>query len=142
MQINTELFGLVEYEESDVVVLKDGLYAFEEETRFLIIPIEDSPYKVLQSLTTEDLAFTIITPFAFHGHYDFEIPDRVVEQLGIEQLELLDVYSLVVFKEPIVDSTMNLKAPLLINTNTRQGKQIILNEEYPMRFEFLKSEGE
>lgn len=137
MQIETDLFGTITYEASEVLHFEDGLYGFEDAKRFLLIDIQEMPYKSLQSLDFEDLAFTVTTPFAFYENYDIEIPEHVVKQLKIESLDDMDVYSILVFREPLPESTMNLKAPLIINSKNRVGKQVILNEDYPLKYKFF-----
>ena len=32
------------------------------------------------------------------------------------------------------DTTVNLKAPLVINTDTRKGCQVIVEDDYPIKF--------
>lgn len=140
MIINTEVYGEVSYKDEDVIRFEEGLFGFEEEKSFILLDIEETTYKLLQSTTTEELYFVVMTPFAFHQSYDFEVPDAIMEQLEIKALDNLDVLSLVVFKDPIQESTMNLKAPILMNNKTKKAKQLILNEDFPMRFEFLKVE--
>lgn len=140
MIINTEVYGEVSYKDEDVIRFEEGLFGFEDEKAFILMDIEETTYKLLQSTKTEELYFVVMTPFAFHESYDFEVPDAIMEQLDIKALDHLDVLSLVVFKDPIQESTMNLKAPILMNNKTKKAKQLILNEDFPMRFEFLKVE--
>lgn len=137
MQIETDLFGIIDYEESEVIHFEDGLYGFESAKRFLVIDIKETPYKSFQSLDLAELAFTVTTPFAFYENYDIEIPDYVVKLLQIDSLDDMDVFSIIVFREPMNESTMNLKAPLIINSKRRIGKQVILNEEYPLKYRFF-----
>lgn len=138
MEIVTDIFGTVTYEASEIINFQDGLYGFEAAKQFIIIPIDDTPYKSLQSIETEELAFTITTPFAFYENYDFEVPENVIKQLEIEAIEDLEVYSIIVLHEPMIESTMNMKAPLFINVKKGFGKQFILNEDFPLRYKFLK----
>lgn len=137
MEIMTDIFGEVTYEASDIIYFHEGLYGFDEAKRFLLLEIPETPYRTLQSLDVEGLAFTITTPFAFCGDYEFEISDRVVQQIEIESLDDLDIYSTIVLQDPLTDSTLNLKAPIIINTKKNLGKQVILNEDYPLKFKFL-----
>lgn len=137
MQIETDLFGVITYTESEVITFPDGLYGFEQYKQFLLIDIAEMPYKSLQSLDSNELAFTVTTPFAFVENYDFEISDYIIDQLSISSIDEMDIYVMIVFAEQLIDSSMNLKAPLVINSVKRIGKQVILNEEYPLKHKFF-----
>lgn len=137
MEIMTDIFGEVTYEASDIIYFQEGLYGFDEAKHFLLLEILDTPYRSLQSLDVEGLAFTVTTPFAFYEDYEFEISDRVVQQIEMESLDDLDIYTTIVLHEPLTDSTLNLKAPILVNTKKNLGKQVILNEDYPLKYKFL-----
>lgn len=137
MEIMTDIFGEVSYEASDIIYFQEGLYGFDEAKRFLLLEILDTPYRSLQSLDVDGLAFTVTTPFAFYGEYEFEISDRVVQQIEIESLDDLDIYTTIVLHDPLTESTLNLKAPILVNTKKNLGKQVILNEDYPLKYKFL-----
>ncbi len=137
MEIMTDIFGEVTYEASDIIYFQEGLYGFDEAKRFLLLEILETPYRSLQSLDIEGLAFTVTTPFAFCEEYEFEISERVVQQIEIESLDDLDIYSTIVLHEPLIESTLNLKAPMIINTKKNLGKQVILNEDYPIKYKFL-----
>jgi len=58
----------------------------------------------------------VVNPFMVVKDYDFEIPDEAVESLGIESILDVMVLSIVVVPEDISKMTMNLKAPVIINT--------------------------
>lgn len=137
MEVITDIFGMVTYEASEILFFQEGLYGFESAKKYILIPLGDTPYKSLQSLDVEGLAFTLTTPFAFYENYDFEIPEHVVSQLEIDGIEDMDVYSIIVIQEPLTESTLNLKAPLILNVKKGFGKQIILNEEFPLKYKFF-----
>jgi len=68
--------------------------------------------------------------------YNPVVEDELLESIGgIDKPE--DVFVLVVLTVPsdLTKMTANLKAPLVINTDTRKGCQIIVNnEEYQVRY--------
>ncbi len=137
MEIMTDIFGMLTYEETDVLTFSEGLYGFETAKEFILIQIPETPYWSLQSIDVEDLAFTVTTPFAFYTEYDFEISEQVVKQLCLDSLNDMEIYNIIVLRDPLVESTFNLKAPLVINTEKRIAKQVILNEDFPLKFQFL-----
>lgn len=134
MNTNTKYFGNIDYEQPDILFLKEGLYGFEDYHSFLLIRFEaDNPDLLcLQSLEDESLAFVLVNPFSVQAAYT---PRPLAEDM--RALELSDdsevsYYALCVIREPLKESTVNLKCPLLINSLTRNAKQIIL-EDYPLK---------
>ncbi|MBM7615371.1 flagellar assembly protein FliW [Alkaliphilus hydrothermalis] len=141
MILNTSNFGEIEVKEESVISFPDGLPAFEEYKRYVIIenPDVDIPFHWLQSVEDGDLAFVIINPFIFKKGYDFEIPQTVIEKLEIAAPEEVMVYSIVVVPENISKMTANLKGPIIINKKNLQGKQILLDhDEYQTKHYILE----
>ncbi|KGG79982.1 flagellar assembly protein FliW [Caloranaerobacter azorensis H53214] len=131
MLLNTKHFGQIEIDEDSIITFPDGLLAFEEQKRFVIInnPDEEIPFKWLQSIDNPDLAFVIINPFLFKKDYEFDIPQSVVDRLDIEREKDVLVYSIVVVPEDITKMTANLAGPIIINLKNRLAKQIILDDK-------------
>ena len=129
-KVNTVRFGEIEVEEEKIVHFKDGIPAFEDEHEFLIIPYdEESPYYFMQSLKTPELAFLITTPFIFFPDYMIEIDDDTIEELSIKNQEDVMLYSLITIPNGSVRyMTANLLAPVVINTDNMQAKQIVMEK--------------
>ena len=128
--IHTVRFGDFEVEEKSIVHFAQGIPAFEDEYEFVIIPYdEESPYVFLQSLQTPDLAFLMTSPYLFFKDYEFEIDDATEKKLGLEKPEDVAVYVLLTIPGgSIKDMTANLMAPVIINKNTMQAKQVVLEK--------------
>ena len=129
-KVHTVRFGEIEVEEEKIVHFKDGIPAFEEEHEFLIIPYDDeSPYYFMQSLQTPELAFLITTPFIFFPEYVIEIDDETVKELNIKNQEDVMLYSLITIPNGSVRyMTANLLAPVVLNTDNMQAKQIVMEK--------------
>ena len=129
-KVNTVRFGEIEVEEEKVVHFKDGIPAFEDEHEFMIIPYdEESPYYFMQSLKTPELAFLITTPFIFFPDYMIEIDDDTIDELAIKNQEDVMLYSLITIPNGSVRyMTANLLAPVVINTENMQAKQIVMEK--------------
>lgn len=129
-KVNTLRFGEIEVEEEKVVHFEDGIPAFEDEHEFLIIPYDDeSPYVFLQSITTPDLAFLMTMPFVFFPDYEFELDDESQNKLGIKTQEDMLIYTLLTIPGgKVADMTANLMAPVVLNQNTMQARQIVLDK--------------
>ena len=136
MKLQTKYFGEIEYEESEILTFPVGLFGFEEEHQFLLLPFEGSAATLLclQSVATPALAFVAMDPFALLPEYDPVLQPQELEELGVSDSQELGFYVLCVVKKPVSDSTVNLKCPVAINPETRAARQVILESDaYEMR---------
>ena len=129
-KINTARFGELNIQEDKIFQFADGLPAFEDEHRFIILPFDDdSPYSFLQSVETPELAFLMTVPFVFFPDYEFVLEDDVMAALAIKGSEDMQVYTLVTIPGGnIKEMTANLMAPVVINKETREAKQVVLDK--------------
>lgn len=129
-KINTARFGELNIQEDKIFHFADGLPAFEDEHRFIILPFDDdSPYSFLQSVETPELAFLMTVPFVFFPDYEFVLEDDVMVALAIKGSEDMQVYTLVTIPGGnIKEMTANLMAPVVINKETREAKQVVLDK--------------
>lgn len=136
MKLQTRYFGEVDYEESEVITFPDGMPGFPEEQRYLLLPFAGGENKMLclQSLTTLDLAFVLLDPFTFCPEYHPTLEAAELQQMGVSDAEELFFYVLCVLRNPIGESTVNLRCPVVINPHTLMARQIIMGTEtYGMR---------
>lgn len=139
MVVNTKLFGGVELEEEKILTFEQGLIGFENLKKFAIIyDLENESNKKvswLQSLDAPELAFPMIDPFLIMQDYNPEINDNSLAALGEVKLEHLSVLVTLAVPKDITKMSCNLRAPLVINVETRKGAQIITeNTEYPVKY--------
>lgn len=130
MNANTRYFGEVSYEKSDILLLPQGLFGFEQDKEYLLIHLEDDndAFLCMQSLHDENLAFIITNPFHFFPDYHPVIAPEDMEALGLTDNSDVSFYTLCVLQEVITESTMNLKCPIVINPSTRRARQVILED--------------
>lgn len=136
MKLQTKYFGEIEYEEEEVLTFPVGLFGFEEEHRFLLLPFEGSAAALLclQSVATPALAFVVMDPFSLDPDYAPELQPKELRELGAAETQELGFYVLCVVKKPVADSTVNLKCPVAVHPETRVARQVILEEDaYEMR---------
>ena len=136
MKLQTKYFGEIEYDADDILSFPNGLYGFDDEHEFLLIPFEgsDGSLLCLQSKKNSALAFILMDPFALQPDYSPVLQRAELSALGVKDRGDLCYYVMCVVKQPVGDSTVNLKCPVAINPDTRVCVQVILdNEEYQMR---------
>lgn len=126
MIIETMSMGRLEVSEEQLYHFAKGIPGFEEESDFALIPMEETPFWVMQSVKEPSLSFLLGDPFAFYPDYEFELPEDDAEELQI--VSDVAVRCMITLKEPLEQATINLLAPLVLNTATRAGKQIVLHK--------------
>ena len=136
MKLQTKYFGQIDYEAGDIVTFPSGLFGFEEEHQFLLLPFEGSAGSLLcfQSVNTPALAFVAMDPFSLLPGYTPVLQPNELKELGVADSQELGFYVLCVVKKPVSGSTVNLKCPVAINPDTRVARQVILEaDDYEMR---------
>jgi flagellar assembly factor FliW len=128
MKLNTKHFGIIEIDENAIIDFPEGLPAFEDVKRFILLgnSDQDSAFQWLQGVDNAGLAFVVIDPKHIKPDYIVDIDDSEVDILAISDVSKVLVYSIVVIPGDISKMTANLKAPVLINTENRRGKQVVM----------------
>ncbi|NLL06442.1 MAG: flagellar assembly protein FliW [Clostridiaceae bacterium] len=131
MLLNTKHFGEIEIDESKIITFKEGIPSFEDLKRYIVLynGDETSPFRWLQCVDDGQLAFAVINPFMILKNYDIEISEETVESLNIESITDVMVLAIVVVPEEPNKMTMNLKAPVIINTKNNSGMQVVLDTD-------------
>ncbi|RTR36372.1 flagellar assembly protein FliW [Robertmurraya yapensis] len=130
MKVHTRYHGDLEISDNEVIYFKNGIPGFPDETKYILIPLgENSPFSVLQSIELIELAFVVTDPFPFYKDYEFEVPDYMINQLDIKNKEEVRVYCIVTLGDSLDTSTVNLQAPLVLNSKNNNGKQFVLNTD-------------
>lgn len=129
MKVQTTRFGVIDVQEEDVITVVDGLLGFSENSRFALIADEiGEPFKWMQSLDQPGLAFVVIDPAIILSTYHFSVRKEQVRDLETEHVDDLQVYVIVTMAGNILDVTVNLQGPIVVNRNNRVGMQLVLND--------------
>ena len=129
-KVSTSRFGEIEVDEKKIVHFKNGIPAFESEHEFIILPYEEnSPYYFMQSVNSPDLAFLLTLPFLFFPDYTFEIDDETIKELEIKNYDNVLYYSMITIPNGSIRyMTANLLAPIVLNSDNMQAKQVVLEK--------------
>lgn len=136
LKLQTKYFGEVEYETADILRFPAGIFGFEEEHSFLLLPFEGSGGNMLclQSVRTPALAFVVLDPFSLDPSYAPVLQTAELRQFGVDDSGALAYYVLCVVKDPASASTVNLRCPIAVHPDTREARQVILEmDRYEMR---------
>ena len=136
MELDTKYFGPVEYEPGDLLTFPNGLFGFESEHSFLLLPFAGSGGSLLclQSAVTPALAFVVMDPFSLCPDYAPVLSPEELRLLGASESGELGYYVLCAVREPVSESTVNLRCPVVVHPADRTAVQVILEgTPYHMR---------
>ena len=130
MLLQTKYFGEVECAGEHLLRFEKGLFGFEEEKEFCLMPFQGSEGSLLcfQSVRTPQLAFVAMNPFSLKPDYAPVLTARELKAMGVERSEERCFYALCVVRSPVGESTVNLRCPVAINDQSRRAMQVILED--------------
>ena len=135
--ISSTRFGKIEIDKSLVFEFSAPIIGYDKHKFFALIDNKpDSPFKWLQSVEDPELAFPVTLPSYFNIDYTFTIEDADADLLEIKQAEDIMAINIVSIPQDCPqNATVNLLAPIVINTNTNSAMQIILkNTNYQVKY--------
>jgi len=141
--IKTRDFDEITVNDNDVIKFITGMYGFEQYKEYVIL--KDSPeddVMFLQSLSDTDLSFVLIDPYSIIQDYNPYLNEEDLNELKVKNEADLKYLVIAIIKENIKESVVNLKSPIAINPGTREAKQVILQNDYPLRYNFIVDEGD
>ncbi|HET7690417.1 MAG TPA: flagellar assembly protein FliW [Nocardioidaceae bacterium] len=103
-------------------------------TQFALVQVDDDGLlSELRSVEDSDLSFLVLPPGPFFPDYAPEIGDDVVEDLGVTSPDEVIPLVIVNAGDTLATTTVNLLAPVLVNTARRTACQVILDEDLSVR---------
>ena len=138
MLVKTKFFGEVNLPEEKIITLDRGLIGLEEYKKFTILydcDKEESNISWFQSVEEPTFALPIIKPWLVKEDYNPIVEDELLNHIGELTEENLVILLTMTVPEDITQMSVNLKAPIVINADTRKGAQIIVeNQDYEVKY--------
>jgi flagellar assembly factor FliW len=116
---------MLEVRENTVLTFPDGLIGLPGTTYALIAQTENTPFYWLHSCEYADLAVPVTQPWLFFSGYEVEISDDEADRIGIAETNQAEIFCVVRATSEIESFTINLAGPVIVNNDTRVGRQII-----------------
>jgi len=107
--------------------VKKPILGFENVLKVSLEEI-DGLFSTLKAVDSQIPSFTLINPYQLR-EYSFDIPKDVQVLLDINENSNILVYNIVVLHNPMTESVINFKAPLIFNKDNGKMAQFILNDE-------------
>lgn len=133
MEIHGTRFGTLEFEERDIITIREGLLGFPMSKKYILFPFgDDSSFFWLQSVDEAEIAFIVINPFEFFNDLEFSLHDTDIQSLGLTSEEDSEIFTLVTIPEGHPEEMRtNLAGPVLVNAGNRLGKQVLMKGYSP-----------
>lgn len=148
MKLNTNFFGEIDVQDDKIVNFADDMLGFEGFSKFLFMSDdkEGSKFSWLQCIDDVNIVLTMFNIFAVMPDYSPNVPIEHLEGLGEFEEEDLEIFCVAKIPRNVEEMSINLKAPIVINTRNNKAKQVIVsNDDYPIKYkiyEELKRKGE
>ena len=139
MIVETKYFGTIDLEETKIIEFDEGIMGFEEYKKYTILYDNEGDGKPsinwLQSLDLPGLALPVINPLLIKEDYNPVVEDELLKGLGELTEENIVILLAMTIPSDLTKMSVNLKAPFIINSDTRKGCQIIVeNQDYEIKY--------
>lgn len=144
MKIETTRFGEIDIKESELIVMKGPILGFENLSRFiLLIHDKATPLCWLQSVEDPSIAFVVINPRIIRPDYNPTILEEDLKFMDIKNSEDIALLAIVTVRSQPFRVTANIRAPILINAETRMARQVVLDDpEYPIQYDVIDNKAD
>ncbi len=139
MNIITKNFGEIEVNDAKIITFPSGIIGFPDIKEFMLIHDDDKDdgggVRWLQSLGEPGFALPVIDPLLVRPDYDPTIDDDLLKPIGEVNVENMLVLTTITIPHEIENMSINLMAPIVINTDTKKAVQIIIEDDnYEVKF--------
>ncbi|OPX94503.1 MAG: Flagellar assembly factor FliW [Pelotomaculum sp. PtaB.Bin104] len=133
-------------EEQNIITFREGLPGLPELRKFTLVALQDSfLFYFLQSVEDDNTCFILINPFDLFPEYEFDLPEAEIKKVDGLSPEDLAFFCIVNASEGFKNATVNLLAPVIVNTVNKLARQVVLNDSrYSVRHPLpqIKERGE
>lgn len=139
MRINTRIFGEVEIDDTKIIRFANGIIGFPELKEFSLMhdaeKEDGSGVKWLQSLQEEGFAMPVMDPLVIMPDYNPQVEDELLKPIGSLDPDHMLVLVTLTVPSDIKKMSVNLRAPIVVHTDSRKACQVIVDEEkYPVKY--------
>lgn len=144
MKADTRLFGEIDIADDKIITLENGMIGLPEFRKFALIfdeekGMEASRVMWLQSMDDPETAFPVMQPNIVKPDYDPTVDEEMLSPIGELRAENTYVLVTLTATADVKEMSVNLKAPIVINTETMKGCQIIVEDDYPVKFNIYEA---
>lgn len=142
MKADTRLFGEIDIKDDKIIKLKEGIIGFPDLQNFTLIHDEEKEgkgsIKWLQSMDDPAFALPVMNPLDVKPDYQLTVNEEGLEPLGTITEENTFILVTITVPQNIEEMSVNLKAPFIINADNLQGVQMIVEDDYPVKYKIYE----
>lgn len=129
MELNSARFGKMEIKQNKIISFAQGLPGFIDLNKFILLeePDTNGAFYWLQSVEDGDVSLLLTRPSLFM-QYNVDVDKEVLEDIGIDESNPGEVFTVVNVPDDLQKATTNLMAPIVLNSENMMGKQVILTD--------------
>lgn len=142
ISVQTTRFGPIEVDEDLIVRLPHGMIGFEDCVRFVVLHQDpDNVLRWFQCIDDGSVAFPIMDPYVYDAGYSPTIAPSDAAEIGLTEETPRLVFAVVTIpRDDPAGLTVNLLGPIIVNAETRIGKQVVVTDEcYKTKHRILTS---
>lgn len=129
MEVKTKNYGIIPYQEGDIISFAGGIPGLSDLKNFLILAYEEmKPFKFMQSIDNPLISFILVNPLLLDPVYACELQPEDYQDLELAEDESILLYIIVTVPNDPQQVTGNFVAPIVINTRNMKGKQVLLKK--------------
>lgn len=127
MDVKTKSGKIISVDNEHILNFPEGLFGFELYHQYAIYDSEYPPFVWMQSIEEQNLTFLIVDPFLICNDYELDVDDKQLLKIGIKSPLDVIVMTIVTIPQEEGVVTANLQGPIIINKNTKESLQVVLN---------------
>ncbi len=139
IQLKNQL-GEFEFHRDQLLTFSNGIIGFTDLQEFAIANIpgdEDQQFKILQSIEVPELSFIVLPTSGETSPLEAEDVKELATNFSIDPKDLALLFIVTIRNMgSVVKVTMNARAPIVLDTDKKTGRQYILpNQKYSIQHE-------
>ncbi len=140
MKLSTRDFGLIDLDESELLFFPEPIFGYEGLRYFALLSYEgtEAGISFLQSAERPDVCFVVLDPQTLSLPYAPTISKETAALLG--NVGPIALRLIAIVPDDFRKTTVNMKSPLVINTENRLATQVILDEDFPLRMHLFEEQ--
>ena len=144
IRVTTRDFGEISIPSDSIISFPNGIFAFEELKSFVLIsPLGEGIYPMwLQCTEKSQPCFITYDPFEIVKDYKPALSAETKKAIEYDEHDALQYLIIAVVPDDYKKTTVNLKSPIIINKSKSIAAQVILDEDYKIKFPIFEGKGE
>ena len=138
MKAKTRLFGEIDIKDDKIIKFKEVIIGYPDLQNFALIhdmeKKEKGRIKWLQSMDDPNFALPVMNPLDIVPEYSPTVNKECLNLLGTMSVESTFILVTITVPTEIEKMSVNLKAPFVINMDNLKGTQMIIEDDYPVKY--------